>query len=130
VRGETRSAAFAFDPPPTPTVPGRSGAGSVHHVAFACQPDQIELWRERLARAGSAPTAVIDRFYFRSVYFRIPAGVLFELATIGPGFARDEHPDHLGEQLALPPFLEHRRAELEAALPPLANPRVVAGPAR
>ena len=72
-----------------------------------------------VARAGARPTEVIDRFYFRSIYFREPSGVLFEIATHSPGFAADEPQEKLGETLALPPFLEHMRAEIEAGLPPL-----------
>jgi glyoxalase family protein len=121
VRGASRGAFFAYEPPPQR--PGRQGAGTIHHVAFAAEPAEHEAWRERLLAAGARPTPVIDRFYFRSIYFREPSGVLFELATIGPGFAVDEDPAHLGERLSLPPFLEHRRAEIEAALPPLHNPR-------
>ena len=127
VRGARRSATYGFDPPPAR--PGRYGAGSVHHVAFACLAEEQEGWRRRVVQAGLAPTPIIDRHYFRSVYFREPSGVLFELATIGPGFAVDEPPQRLGERLALPPFLEHRRAEIEAALPPLRNPRAAASAA-
>ncbi|BBL78511.1 glyoxalase [Rubrobacter xylanophilus] len=98
----------------------RVGAGGVHHVAFRV-PDEEEhrAWRERLARAGLGVTPVIDRYYFRSVYFREPGGVLFELATDGPGFATDEDPEHLGERLALPPFLEPHREQIERGLRPL-----------
>ncbi len=96
------------------------GAGGVHHVAFRTPSDEEHrAWRERLARAGVAVTPVIDRFYFRSIYFREPGGVLFEIATDGPGFATDEEPEHLGERLALPPFLEPHRAEIEADLKPI-----------
>ena len=96
------------------------GAGGVHHVAFRT-PDAEEhaAWRERLARAGVNVTPVIDRYYFRSIYFREPGGVLFEIATDGPGFATDEDQEHLGERLALPPFLEPRRAQIEANLKPI-----------
>lgn len=98
----------------------RVGAGGVHHVAFRA-PDEGEhaAWRERLARAGLGVTPVIDRYYFRSIYFREPGGVLFEIATDGPGFAVDEDQDHLGENLSLPPFLEPHRREIEAGLVPL-----------
>lgn len=99
---------------------GLWGTGSVHHVAFRV-PDaaaQIEI-RQRVAAAGAQPTPVIDRFWFRSVYFREPGGILFEIATDGPGFTADETLDHLGERLILPPWLEERRPEIEAALPPL-----------
>jgi glyoxalase family protein len=78
--------------------------------------------RARVEEAGRRPTPVIDRFWFKSVYFLEPGGVLFEMATDGPGFAVDEDPAHLGEQLVLPPFLEHRRAEIERVVPPLALP--------
>ena len=72
--------------------------------------------------AGGQPTPVIDRFYFRSIYFREPSGVLFEIATLGPGFAVDEDPDHLGESLVLPPAFEHLREQVEAVLTPLELP--------
>jgi glyoxalase family protein len=85
--------------------------------------DEHEPWRERVVQAGAHPTPVIDRFYFRSVYFREPSGVLFELATIGPGFATDEPAEHLGEHLSLPPAFEHLRERLEPVLTPLPNPR-------
>ncbi len=85
-------------------------------------------WRERAIAGGARPTPVIDRFWFRSIYFREPSGVLFEIATLGPGFGVDEDPEHLGEQLILPPFLEDQREEIEAVLTPITNPRV--GPSR
>lgn len=96
------------------------GAGGVHHVAFRT-PDEEEhaAWRERIAGYRLGVTPVIDRYYFRSIYFREPGGVLFEIATDGPGFATDEDPAHLGETLALPPFLEPHRAEIEANLKPI-----------
>jgi glyoxalase family protein len=100
--------------------PAQTGVGGVHHVAFRTPNDEEHRsWRERLARAGLDVTPVIDRYYFRSIYFREPGGVLFEIATDGPGFAADEDVEHLGEKLSLPPFLEPRRAEIEAVLPPL-----------
>ena len=89
--------------------------------------DEHEAWRERVAQGGGRPTPVIDRFYFRSIYFREPSGVLFEIATIGPGFAVDEPADHLGERLSLPPDYEHLREQLEPVLTPLPNPRGVTG---
>jgi glyoxalase family protein len=99
---------------------GSWGVGSVHHVAWRVPDDETELAvRERAQRAGAHPTPVIDRFWFRSVYFKEPGGALFELATDGPGFAVDEAPDALGERLILPPWLEPQRAEIERALPPL-----------
>ena len=81
--------------------------------------DDHEAWREQVLRAGARPTPVIDRFYFRSVYFREPSGVLFEIATIGPGFATDEPLETLGQKLALPPAYEHLRAQIEATVTPL-----------
>jgi glyoxalase family protein len=96
------------------------GAGGVHHVAFRTPNDEEQAaWRERLAGVGLGVTPIIDRFYFHSIYFREPGGVLFEIATDGPGFATDEDPAHLGERLSLPPFLEARRAEIEANLQPI-----------
>ena len=77
-------------------------------------------------RAAGTPTPVIDRYYFRSIYFREPSGVLFEIATLGPGFTVDEPLEHLGEKLSIPPFLESRRPEIEATVRPLENPRVAA----
>ena len=103
-----------------PGTAGRVGIGGVHHVAFRAPDDAAHrAWRERVAAAGLGITPVIDRFYFRSLYFREPGGVLFEIATDGPGFATDEPVEALGEKLALPPFLEPRRAEIEAGLRPL-----------
>lgn len=99
---------------------GHDGRGGVHHVAFRTPNDkEQQYWQERLAQAGMRVTEIIDRFYFKSIYFREPGGVLFEIATDGPGFATDEDPAHLGERLALPPFLEGRRAEIEAGLKPI-----------
>ena len=82
-----------------------------------------EGWGDRVAAAGANPTPVIDRFYFRSIYFREPSGVLFEIATKGPGFTSDEPKEHLGEKLSLPPAFEHLRAQVEANLTPLPNLR-------
>jgi glyoxalase family protein len=121
VRGERRRSFYAYDAAP-PQAP-RAGAGTVHHVAFACEPQDQEAWRERVLEAGGHPTPVIERFYFRSVYFREPSGVLFEIATIGPGFAVDEDAAHLGERLSLPPRFEPLREQLERTLTPLPNPR-------
>jgi len=85
-------------------------------------------WQRRVAEAGLRPTPVIDRFWFRSVYFREPSGVLFEIATLGPGFATDEDSEHLGEKLVLPPAFEYLRDRVEAVLTPLVNPRTAATP--
>lgn len=99
---------------------GQWGTGSVHHVAWRVKDsDEQMALREGIANAGLRPTPQIDRFWFKSVYYREPGGVLFELATDGPGFDRDEDMEHLGEQLILPPWLETQRKEIEAALPPL-----------
>jgi glyoxalase family protein len=120
VRGDSRGSFYVYDPPPSE--PPRPGAGTVHHVAFASQLDEHESWRQRVANSGAHPTPVIDRFYFHSIYFREPSGVLFEIATIGPGFAVDEDPEHLGEHLSLPPRFEPLRAQLEGELTPLPYP--------
>ncbi|MEO6458419.1 MAG: ring-cleaving dioxygenase [Chloroflexia bacterium] len=102
---------------------GRWGVGSVHHIAWRLPDEQQQITlREQIVMAGAHPTGVIDRFWFKSVYFREPGGVLFELATDGPGFALDENPEHLGEQLILPPWLEPDRSKIEAALPVLNSP--------
>jgi glyoxalase family protein len=102
---------------------GRWGTGGVHHVAWRVPDDRAELeMRERIDRARRHPTEVIDRFWFKSVYFLEPGGVLFEIATDGPGFAVDEDPASLGEHLVLPPWLEPQRGEIEAALPPIKPP--------
>ena len=96
------------------------GVGGVHHVAWRVDDDEAQLaLRERLEAAGRRPTAVIDRFYFKSVYFLEPGGVLFEIATDGPGFDVDEEATTLGERLALPPWLEPHRQAIETNLPPL-----------
>jgi glyoxalase family protein len=96
------------------------GRGGVHHVAFRTPDDEEHrAWRERIREAGLGVTPQIDRYYFRSIYFREPGGVLFEIATDGPGFATDEDAAHLGERLSLPPFLEPRREEIEARLTPI-----------
>jgi glyoxalase family protein len=121
VRGEQRGSIYAYDRAP-PEINRRQGAGSVHHVAFAAQPDEIEAWRQRVADAGARPTQVIERFYFKSVYFLEPSGVLFEIATIGPGFGIDEDEAHLGERLSLPPPFEPMREQLEQTLKPLPYP--------
>ena len=96
------------------------GAGAVHHVAFRTPDEaQYHAWTQRLSELGIRHSGEIDRFYFRSLYFREPNGILFEIATDGPGFATDEPMASLGEKLALPPFLEPRRAEIEAGLKPI-----------
>jgi len=99
----------------------RHGSGGVHHVAWAVTDlEQQHAWLERLAEYRVGTSGLVDRFYFQSVYFRIPGGILFEIATEGPGFTADgEDVEHLGERLSLPPFLENRRAQIEAGLKPL-----------
>lgn len=116
VRGEGRGSFYAYE---HINSGGTGGAGTVHHVAWASLMGDHSAWRERVLQGGGHPTPIIDRFYFRSIYFREPSGVLFEIATIGPGFTTDEPIEHLGESLSLPPQFEHRRAELERVLTPL-----------
>jgi glyoxalase family protein len=104
---------------------GRWGTGSVHHLAWRVDDPEHQLAvRDQVLASGAQPTPVIDRFWFKSVYFKEPGGVLFELATDGPGFAVDEDPAHLGETLVLPPFLQQYREKIEAVLPPLTLPGV------
>ncbi|HET9582021.1 MAG TPA: VOC family protein, partial [Gemmatimonadota bacterium] len=99
---------------------GAWGRGSVHHVAWRVPDETVQREvQERVAEAGLRPTPVIDRFWFRSVYFREPGGALFEVATDGPGFAVDEDPAALGERLVLPPWLEPQRDRIETVLPAL-----------
>jgi glyoxalase family protein len=121
VGGSERSGFYRFDDAPDHY--GRPGAGTVHHVAWATRMEDQDAWRERVASSGLFATPVIDRFYFKAVYFREPGGVLFELATMGPGFATDEDPDHLGERLSLPPDFEAIRSQVEPALTPLPDVR-------
>jgi glyoxalase family protein len=124
-RGARRGGRYFFDEPPAE--PGLQGAGSVHHVAWASSLEEHMQWRQKAASAGAQPTPEIDRFYFKSIYFREPSGVLFELATLGPGFTVDEPLEHLGEKLSLPPDYEHLRAEVEPNLKPVRNPRTDPG---
>ena len=121
VRGDARGSFYAYDVPPAER--GIPGAGTVHHVAWSSTMDEHQQWRASVAEAGAHPTPIIDRFWFRSIYFREPSGVLFELATLGPGFSVDEDPEHLGEALILPPAYEHLRAQIEPRLTPLPDPR-------
>ena len=119
-RGEARGGSIVLEPS---RVRGLGGAGTVHHVAWAVRLGEEEEWRARVLAGGASPTPVIDRFYFRSVYFREPGGVLFELATMGPGFTTDEPLEHLGERLSLPPAFEYLRPQLERILRPLPDTR-------
>ena len=121
--GATRRFRWGYDPTSERGIPG---AGTVHHIAWHTPDADQVSWQQRVAQAGMAVTPVIDRDYFLSVYFRQPQGILFELATTSPGFAVDEDPEHLGEQLRLPRQHEHLRAQLERTLTPLTNPRVAA----
>ncbi len=120
-RGPTRGGLYAYDEPPAER--GLGGAGTVHHVAWSSSLEEHGTWHERVAAAGMHPSPIIDRFWFRSIYFREPNGILFEIATLGPGFSLDEDPEHLGETLILPPAFEHLRAQVEPILTPLPDPR-------
>ncbi|HEX7254892.1 MAG TPA: VOC family protein [Gaiellaceae bacterium] len=120
VRGEQRGSFYAYD---RTDEPGMPGAGTVHHVAWASNMDEHEAWRDRAMAGGATPTPVIDRFYFKSIYFREPSGVLFEIATLGPGFTSDEPLESLGERLSLPPDFEQYRDQVEKTLTPLPDPR-------
>ncbi|WP_077623581.1 ring-cleaving dioxygenase [Sediminibacillus massiliensis] len=98
----------------------RPGRGSVHHVAFRVENyEELGQWEQRIKQARFPNSGLVDRYYFQSLYFREPNGILFELATDGPGFATDEDIEHLGETVALPPFLEDQREQIEAKLTPL-----------
>jgi len=121
-RGEERGSLYELDPPPA-SGRGFGGAGTVHHVAWASPKDEQGAWRERVIEGGGSPTEIIDRFYFKSIYFREPSGVLFEIATFPTEFTADEQLDHLGEKLSLPPAYEHLREQVEPLLTPLPNPR-------
>jgi glyoxalase family protein len=121
--GDTRHFHWGYD---AATERGIQGAGTVHHIAWHSTDEDHVGWRERVADAGMHVTPVIDRDYFLSIYFRQPQGVLFEIATTSPGFAVDEDPDHLGEELRLPKQHEHLRPLLERQLTPLTNPRAAA----
>jgi glyoxalase family protein len=119
--GGAGSEVWLLEQPDAPRA--RLGAGGIHHVAFRV-PDVTtqRQWRSRLTQSGVRVTDVIDRFWFHSIYFRVSPGILFEIATDGPGFAIDEELESLGEELVLPPFLEPRRQEIEAGLTPFGQP--------
>ena len=119
--GKARHGTIAYAVPPD--LPGRAGAGTVHHVAWATELDEHEAWLERLHRGGVSSTPIVERYYFRSIYFREPSGVLYELATKGPGFTVDLPLERLGRELVLPPTLAGRRAEILTHLIPLPDPR-------
>ena len=120
-RGDLRGGLYFYDAPPQERP--LQGAGTVHHVAWATYMSDQDAWQHRMIESGAHATPVIDRYYFRSIYFREPSGVLFELATMGPGFAVDEPLDQLGEKLSLTPQFEHLRDSIEPRLTPLTNPR-------
>jgi glyoxalase family protein len=120
VRGVDRGSIYAYD---RSSAPGLHGAGTVHHVAWASRMEDHATWLEAVSAAGARPSPIIDRFYFRSIYFREPSGVLFEIATIGPGFTADEPLEKLGEALSLPPNFEHLRPQLERILTPIPSGR-------
>ena len=121
LRGERRGGTIKFDPPPAAaSIPS---AGTVHHIAWFSTLDDHPRWLEHLQAAGVANSGVIDRHYFRSIYFREPGGILYEIADDGPGFTRDLPLDELGTKVILPPWLETNRAEIEGRLTPLPPPR-------
>jgi glyoxalase family protein len=121
LRGERRGGRYLLDPAPEER--GRQGAGTVHHVAFGTTVAEHPDWFERIQRAGVQSSPIIDRHYFHSIYFREPGGVLFEIADDGPGFTVDVPLEELGSKVILPPTLEPHRAEIEAVLTPLPDPR-------
>ncbi len=118
--GEERRFGWGYD---EPTERGILGAGTVHHIAWHSRDEDHVAWQQRVGQAGMQVTPVIDRDYFKSIYFRQRQGILFEIATTSPGFAVDEDPDRLGEELRLPTQHERLRPVLEQMLTPLANPR-------
>ena len=122
-RGPSRGGRYVYDAPPE--APGVPGGGTVHHIAWSSSLEEHEGWHRRVSEAGLHPSPIIDRFWFRSIYFREPSGVLFEIATLGPGFAVDEDPEHLGEKLVLPPAFEHLRDRIEPMLTPLEPPATI-----
>ena len=119
--GEHRHVHWAYDP--APPEPGRMGAGTVHHIAWASRDEDHLAWQQRARDAGQRVTDVRDRDYFVAIYFREPRGILFEIATLSPGFAVDEEPSRLGEELRVPKMHAHLREQLERTLTPLVNPR-------
>src|ERR1700682_154807 len=120
-RGTDRGSYYIYDEAPAHR--GLGDAGTVHHVAWSSTMADHQGWRNRVIEGGENPTPVIDRFYFRSIYFREPSGVLFAVSTKGPGFTSDQPKETLGEKLSLPPAFEYLRKQVEANLPPLPNLR-------
>jgi glyoxalase family protein len=121
LEGSERRFNWAYDP--APATRGAQGAGTVHHIAWASRDEDHLAWQDRISAAGGYVSDVRDRDYFQSIYFAEPRGVLFEIATLSPGFAVDEDPEHLGEGLKLPRQHEHLRSHLESTLRPVENPR-------
>jgi glyoxalase family protein len=120
--GTSRRFRWGYD---APAGRGRPGAGTVHHIAWGARDEDHLAWQERITAVGGYVSDVRDRDYFRSIYFQEPRGVLFEIATLSPGFTVDEDPEHLGEALRLPAQHEHLREQLERTLRPVENPRAV-----
>ena len=120
-RGDERGGLYFYDEAPAER--GIQGGGSVHHVAWNSADEDHVAWQQQVTEHGAHPTPVIDRHYFKSIYFREPSGVLFELATPSPGFTIDEPLETLGEKLSIPPRLEELRSQIEATVKPLVNPR-------
>ncbi len=120
-RGEQRGGSIIYDAPPAQRP--LQGSGTVHHVAWAMYDEDLGAWHRAVLEAGAHASPVIDRHYFNSIYFREPSGVLFELATLGPGFTVDEPLEQLGQKLSLTPQFEHLRDQIEPHLTPLVNPR-------
>ena len=121
LRGERRGGWIAYDPAPAER--GRQSGGSVHHVAWGTSVAEHPRWQERFEEAGLPTSGIIDRTYFKSIYFREPSGVLFEIADDAPGFTIDSPVEELGRKIILPPQFEDRREQLEARLTPLPDPR-------
>jgi glyoxalase family protein len=129
LRGEVRGATIAYDAPPAEE--GRQSAGTVHHVAWGTTVAEHPRWEEHLREAGVPTSGIVDRHYFHSIYFREPSGVLFEIASDGPGFTVDGYTvEQLGTAIILPPHLEPDRERIEAILTPLPDPRAQRSPAR
>ncbi len=121
VKGERRGGTISFDTPPAERAV--QGAGTVHHIAWGTTVAEHPRWFARLHQAGWPTSSIIDRYYFHSIYFREPGGVLYEIADDAPGFTRDLPVEALGTRIILPPWLEERREEVEAQLTPLPDPR-------
>ena len=122
VEGDRRHFHWGYDRAPGP---GRQGAGTIHHIAWHSHDADHVAWQQRAANAGMHVTPVVDRDYFKAIYFRQPQGILFEIATTSPGFAVDEDPERLGEELRLPEQHEGLRPQLERLLQPVVNPRAL-----